>query len=528
MNNRETRERISGKRISARIVMFYAILGGLWILFSDRLLVALVSDPALLIRLQTVKGWFYVLVTALFLYWLINRGQAEITRGAVVQLESETRFQSLFQAVPVSIWEADLSGVKASLDSLQAQQVKDYGQYFAKRPDYLRQLLQDLKILDVNVTTLEIFAAQSPAELLGALDRVFTPESLPAFRDALKAIAEGRQRFDAEVPVLTLRGECKTILISLTIPSDSEKFVNVPICVMDITVRRRTEEMLRLLESAVRQTRESITITTADLDLPGPTIVFVNPAFTAMTGYAAEEVIGKTPRILHGPKTERNLLEHMKKRLWQRQTFGCETINYRKDGTEFINEWNVAPIIDKNHQVTHFVAVQRDVTERRKAENNLEESHELLEVIFDQAFQLMGLLKPDGTVVKINRKASDFISARDAEVIGKPFWETPWWTHSPEQQERLRAAIETAARGEFVRFEATHQTPEGGLMFVDFSIKPVRDDAGNVVLLVPEGRDVTERKQAEEEINQLNEDLRRRAEELEAVNARFRELGCGA
>lgn len=377
MNNRETGERIFGlKRVSVRIVMFYAMLGGLWILFSDRLLVALVTDHDLLLRLQTVKGWLYVLATALFLYWLINRGQAEIERAAMVRCESETRFQSLFHAVPVSIWETDLSGVKASLDNLQAQQVKDYGQYFAKQPDYLRQLLKDLKILDVNTTTLEIFAAQSPAELLGALNRVFTPEALPAFRDALKAIIAGKRHFDAEVPVLTLRRECKTLLISLTIPSDSAKFAYVPICVMDVTTRRRTEETLRLLESAVRQTRESITITTADLDMPGPTIVFVNPAFTAMTGYAAEEVIGKTPRILHGPKTNRKVQEQMKQRLWQRQTFRCETINYRKDGTEFINEWNVAPIIDKNHQVTHFVAVQRDVTERRQAEEEIKQLNE--------------------------------------------------------------------------------------------------------------------------------------------------------
>ncbi len=377
MNNREAKERLSGfRQVSVRIVMLYSILGGLWIVFSDRLLDELVVDPSLHDQLQTAKGWLYVAITAVFLYWLINRGQAEIERAALIRWESEKRFQSLFEAVPISIWETDLSEVKAELDNLQAQQIKDYGAYFAKRPDFLRQLQQHLKIIDVNATTLDIFAAQSPAELFGGLNRVFTPEALPAFRDALKAIAEGRERFDAEVPVLTLRGECKTFFFTLTIPSDSAKFRNVPICVMDVTVRRRTEETLRLLESAVRQVRESITITTSDLDHPGPTIVFVNPAFTAMTGYSAEEAIGKTPRILHGPKTDLKMLSQMKQRLWQRQTFRCETINYRKDGTEFINEWNVAPIIDKNHEVTHFVAVQRDITERKEAEEEIRRLNE--------------------------------------------------------------------------------------------------------------------------------------------------------
>ncbi len=77
----------------------------------------------------------------------------------------------------------------------------------------------------------------------------------------------------------------------------------------DITQRKRAEETLRLLNSAVLQSRESILITDAELDLPGPRIVFVNPAFTKMTGYTAEEVIGKTPRILQGSRTDKAVIK---------------------------------------------------------------------------------------------------------------------------------------------------------------------------------------------------------------------------
>jgi sigma-B regulation protein RsbU (phosphoserine phosphatase) len=115
---------------------------------------------------------------------------------------------------------------------------------------------------------------------------------------------------------------------------------------------------------------------------------------------------------------------------------------------------------------------------------------------------LMGLLNPDGTVVDINPTAYSFINAMDAEVIGTPFWQTPWWTHSPEQQQFLRHAIIEAAQGEFVRFEATHMTSDGKLRYVDFSIKPVKNDDGNVVLLLPEGRDISDRKRAEEALRE--------------------------
>lgn len=124
----------------------------------------------------------------------------------------------------------------------------------------------------------------------------------------------------------------------------------------------------------------------------------------------------------------------------------------------------------------------------------------LLRVMFDQSSLLMGVLRPDGTVLKINSTAYRAISAEQADVVGKPFWETPWWSHSQQEQEQVRQAVQAAARGEFVRFEASHPTPDGGLIYVDFSLKPVKDDAGNVVLLLPEGREITQRKLAEESL----------------------------
>jgi sigma-B regulation protein RsbU (phosphoserine phosphatase) len=141
-------------------------------------------------------------------------------------------------------------------------------------------------------------------------------------------------------------------------------------------------------------------------------------------------------------------------------------------------------------------------SERLPEEAALSEKYALLRVIFNQADHLMGLLKPDGTVIKINPTAYGFIKGKESGVIGKPFWETPWWTHSPEQQMQLREAIRVAAQGEFVRFEATHVTPEGKLIYVDFSLKPVKDEKQNVVLLVPEGRDITERKRTEEALRE--------------------------
>lgn len=119
---------------------------------------------------------------------------------------------------------------------------------------------------------------------------------------------------------------------------------------------------LGLFKDAVQQANESIMITSAQLDKPGPTIVFVNPAFTKMTGYISEEIIGKTPRILQGTKTDRSFLERLRHNLSQGQSFQGEIINYRKDGSEYQVEMSCSPIWNEAGEITHYVSIQRDIT----------------------------------------------------------------------------------------------------------------------------------------------------------------------
>jgi PAS domain S-box-containing protein len=127
----------------------------------------------------------------------------------------------------------------------------------------------------------------------------------------------------------------------------------------------------------------------------------------------------------------------------------------------------------------------------------LRESERRFRAIFDQTFQFIGLLSTSGIVLEANRTALAFAGLRESDVVGKPFWETSWWTHSPELQHKLRQAIDRASQGEFVRFEATHPDRYGQVHVVDFSLKPAPDERGQIVMLIPEGRDITEQKHAE-------------------------------
>jgi PAS domain S-box-containing protein len=143
--------------------------------------------------------------------------------------------------------------------------------------------------------------------------------------------------------------------------------------------------------------------------------------------------------------------------------------------------------------------------EHNRTRNRLVASEQRFRGIFDQTLQFVGLLDTDGNLLEANRTALEFIGVRAADVIGRPFWDCPWWSHSIEAQARLKDAIQRARSGETVRFVTTHANREGGVAHIDFSLKPVRDEHGVITLLIPEGRDISDHKEAEETIGRILE-----------------------
>lgn len=131
-------------------------------------------------------------------------------------------------------------------------------------------------------------------------------------------------------------------------------------------------ELRRILHRVAKDASEAIVLTDTKLDPPGPRILWVNPAFTENTGYERTEVLGKTPRILQGPDTDESELRRLRRRLEAGKRFEGETVNYRKDGTPFVNHWSIAPVREEEEgTVDYWVSVQRDVTEKRDLEEEV-------------------------------------------------------------------------------------------------------------------------------------------------------------
>ncbi|MDM9384969.1 PAS domain S-box protein [Chlorogloeopsis sp. ULAP01] len=266
-----------------------------------------------------------------------------------------------------------------------------------------------------------------------------------------------------------------------------------------------TEEQLRLLESVVVHANDAIVITTADrLDAPfGPQIVYINEAFTRMSGYCATEAIGKTPRLLQGELTDRTQLNRIRVALQNRLPVTAELINYHKNGSAYWVEINIAPITDCEGKVTHFVSVQRDITERKHTEEELQNTNRKFRGIFNGTFQFMVLLTPEGIVLEANQTALDFGGLQPQEVIGRPFWETHWWAISTPIQNQLKAAIALAVKNEFVRYEVDLLGAGDTVASFDFCVRSLKDDSGKVVMLLAEGQNITQLKQAQVELERL-------------------------
>jgi len=160
-----------------------------------------------------------------------------------------------------------------------------------------------------------------------------------------------------------------------------------------------------------------------------------------------------------------------------------------------------------------FAGMAEELSESLRTQ---ERGHHLLRSMMDNTFQLQGLLSVDGRVLDVNETALRMVGASRDSVLGRFFWETPWWSHDPTLAEQIHQTTMKAASGQLVRFETTIIDGSGELHFVEFSLKPVLDENGDILYVIPEGHDVTERKQAEEK-HQVLETQLRQTQKLEAI-----------
>ncbi len=144
--------------------------------------------------------------------------------------------------------------------------------------------------------------------------------------------------------------------------------------IQDVTKQKEEEQRLKLLETVITQTKDAVIITESEKQSKTiPKIVFVNPAFTEMTGYKSSEVIGKTPIVFMGRKSVKNEIGNLSKALKGREEFKFETLNHTKTGEEYWVNFSMIPITNQEGEHSHWISIQRDITEEKKQEKEKEQ-----------------------------------------------------------------------------------------------------------------------------------------------------------
>ncbi len=352
-------------------------------------------------------------------------------------------------------------------------------------------------------------------EVLDKPNPTVPEDKLEEHNALLKSVLQGTTLPSVESQRQKKDGSPIDISFSAAPLRDREGNINGLVAVVaDITEQKHQEEQVRLLQSVVVNTKDAVLITEAEpINEPGPRILYANEAFTRITGYSLEEVLGKTPRILQGSKTDRAELKKVRAALSQWEPVTVELINYCKDGSEFWVELSIVPVANKDGWYTHWISVQRNITERKQAEQALRHSEERFRSLIENALDIVTILEVDGTVQYESPSVEKVLGYQLADLSGKN-----WFAYiHPEDVTNTRQTFTNAIHHPdtalSIEFRRRHQ--DGSWRIFEAISQKFIDNAETTTIVV-NSRDITERKRLDEVRLALE-----REKELSALKVRF-------
>ncbi len=343
------------------------------------------------------------------------------------------------------------------------------------------------------------------------------PEDLPTIQNSLDEMRSGVEyELDLEIRIVGKNDQllwvyCKGKKVNI---GRQEILIGT---MLDITDLKSREEQLLLFESIIKNTNDSILVTKSNIEKPGPTIVYANQALCDLSGYSLSELVGNNPRILQGEDTNRPTLDRIHDDLLKGRKSHNELLNYTKEGTPYWIDINIVPLKDADGTITHFIAVERDITEKKKRELELKDAL----MRFNLATKANAIGIWDFNVQKNYLKWDDNMFALyDVPKDEFDFTFNSWRQRvHPDDIERTEANFNRSVQSEK---EFTDEfrivCRDGSIKYLSAYSTVVRNDQGDAIRIVGINLDITSTKDAE---RKYKEALIEKNEILEALNEGF-------
>jgi len=456
-----------------RIASIYLLIGSLWILFSDRAVALVSRSPEMLIALSTIKGWAYVAITAVILYWLIRR-EFTSSRASEERLRLiEERFQLAMQATHDGLWDWDIPTGKV---------------YFS--PAYFAMLGYK--------------PGAFPADAKTWIDLLHPGDRENVLRVNQNCIENRIESFEVEYRMKAANGEWRWILGrgESTARDEQGRATRMLGTHMDITERKAAEQILRRFEMLSAHSRDIILFMRRD----DGRILEANTAAALAYGFTRDELLALAIQDLRAPGTQGQTAEQMA--LADTEGILFETLHRRKDGSVFPVEVSSRGATIEGERT--LISVVRDITERKRAEDALQTSEARLKLFVEYAPASIAMFDRDMRYIAASRRYLLDYRLGEQDLVGRSHYDV-----FPEIPERwkdihrrcLAGAIETCAEESFLR-------TDGSVDWVRWEIHPWSHQTGEIGGIILFSEVITERKQAQVALQESEQRFRQLADSM--------------
>jgi PAS domain S-box-containing protein/putative nucleotidyltransferase with HDIG domain len=441
-----------------RIALLYLFFGAAWVLVTDHLLIRMLDDPIAITRLQTYKGWAFVVASAALIFTLLRRHLRLLQGGDLALRESEARYRSLVQVSPEAV--------------------------FINRGD---------RIVFINQAGLKMFGAEHPDQVLGRspLD-FFHPDYHPLIRERIHRMREGKQAVPLiEEKIVRLDGSLLDVEV-VAAPLEEQGETAIQVILRDISERKRGQELLAFQAHLLQAVGSAVIAT----DLDGR-VTYWNRAAEQLYGWSSAEALGRPVTELTPAEQSREQSSEIMEQLTAGQSWSGEFLVRRKDGTEFPAYVITAPITDAGGNLAGVIGVSTDLSEIKEAQARVHLVERRAQALLEKAPDGIVLIGPDGTMAFASPSAKRLFGYEGIDEAGMDPAEH---THSDDLPIVLTALAELGqnpALTPTLQYRFRHA--DGSWRWVESTFTNLLADE-SVNAIVINFRDITERRRAERRI----------------------------